>query len=200
MKAIWNTLKSTLESKKFVTAFLLIIGGIAARKGFDVDTKTILALLAPGMVAIGAQGWADAGKESAKVIAGVKPPQGGFIDRGLLGFLAVFALVALIACGASTRQKTITTTLHALDTAEAAFVDFDGKHQLELVSASTSLADGQAKLASYRKDRDKVGQTIVFAYRAVAAAAQLDDDPSVSSMIQAAALVAQELATLGVKP
>jgi hypothetical protein len=107
--------------------------------------------------------------------------------------------LALVACGASARQKTITTTVQALDVAEVAFLHFDGQHQLDLVNAATTQADATAKLASYRKDRDEVAKALIAAYRLAAVAATVDNDTSVSSLMQAAAIVAQEIAALGVK-
>jgi hypothetical protein len=112
---------------------------------------------------------------------------------------AALLCLVLVACGASARQTTITHTVQVLDVAETAFLEFDGRHQLDLVNAATSLADGQAKLTSYRKDRDEVAKALIAAYRLAAVAATVDNDTSVSGLVQAAAIVAQELVTLGVK-
>lgn len=112
-------------------------------------------------------------------------------------FILIFALVA---CGASQRQKTIATTLHAVDVAETAFLAFDKQHQLDLVGHAANRDDGERKLTEWRAERESINKGFVGAYRAIAAAATLDDDPSVAGMVQAAAIVAQELAALGVKP
>lgn len=61
--------KNLLLSKKFVVAALTAGASIAAYKGFDVDTAKILTFASPFFVYIGAQGWADAGKEKALIDA-----------------------------------------------------------------------------------------------------------------------------------
>ena len=66
---MWTTILATLESKKFVTAFLTVIAMVAAWKGLDIPVDRLLMLATPIMVAIGAQGWADSGKEAAKINA-----------------------------------------------------------------------------------------------------------------------------------
>lgn len=65
----WNTNKATLESKKFVAAYLSTLAAAVAHLGFSVPIATILVILSPIMIAIGAQGWADSGKEAAKINA-----------------------------------------------------------------------------------------------------------------------------------
>lgn len=61
--------KDLLLSKKFVVASLTVIGSIAAYKGWNVDPMVILPTITPFLVYIGAQGWADSGKEKAKIDA-----------------------------------------------------------------------------------------------------------------------------------
>lgn len=62
-----KVLKDLLLSKKFVVALLACFAAVAARYGWEVDTQTIIAVVSPFLVYIGAQGWADSGKEKAKV-------------------------------------------------------------------------------------------------------------------------------------
>ncbi len=116
----------------------------------------------------------------------------------MLFVVAVVVAVIMSGCGASARQTTITHTVQVLDTAEVAFLEFDGRHQLDIVNSSTTQADVTSKLASYRKDRDEVAKALIAAYRLAAVAATVDGDQSLASLLQAAALVAQELVALGV--
>ncbi len=99
-----TTLASTLESKKFVTAFLtaLAIGG--GYFGLHVPIEALLTIASPIFVAIGAQGWADQGKEAAKIHAETTwkqdppvPSQAGFARLGLLLALAAIGL-GVVAC------------------------------------------------------------------------------------------------------
>jgi len=62
-----SIVKDLLLSKKFVVALLTIGGSVAAYKGWNVDPMTILPFISPALVYIGAQGWADNGKEKAKI-------------------------------------------------------------------------------------------------------------------------------------
>ena len=126
--------------------------------------------------------------------------QAGFIDRGLLSVLAVFAIVVMVACGAAARQRTITTALVTVDTAEASFIAFDGPHQLDIVAQALNRDDATEKLALYRKGRARFNLAMKAAYAAIRTAAQLDDDHSVAGMVAAVAVAAQEAATLGVTP
>lgn len=66
---MWTAIKGIIESKKFVAGVLGTIAAGAGHFGFGVDVSTMLEILSPLMIAIGAQGWADSGKEAAKIVA-----------------------------------------------------------------------------------------------------------------------------------
>lgn len=104
--------------------------------------------------------------------------------------ILLLVVLTLVACGASARQRTISATLLGVDTAKSAFVAFDGAHQLQLVEAATSKEVGAAKLASYRDRRVKLVVAFEGAYRSLAIAAILNDDPSSLANLVAAAKVA----------
>lgn len=59
--------KNLFLSKKFVVALLTAAGAVAMYFGYNVDPTKILTVLSPFLLYIGAQGWADAGKERAKI-------------------------------------------------------------------------------------------------------------------------------------
>lgn len=93
----------------------------------------------------------------------------------------------LAACGSSSKDalKTAETGLSvataATSTARVSFEAWDAEHQMAIVAAATSRADGEAKLAIYRARRDKVVLAFVAAASAIDAAvlalelAQKDD-------------------------
>lgn len=112
--------------------------------------------------------------------------------------LVLFVAVAALACSAGTREKTISTTLTAITAADHALVAFDGPHQLDIVSHAPDKATGESELAAYRDNRDKVRDGLIAAYRAVAVAATVDNDQSLAAMLQAVAIVEQELKEIGV--
>ncbi len=62
-----SIVKDLLLSKKFVVALLTGAGAVAAYFGFDVNPEAILAMMTPFLIYIGAQGWADGGKEKSKI-------------------------------------------------------------------------------------------------------------------------------------
>lgn len=60
-------LKNLFLSKKFIVALLTLVGSVTTYLGWNVDPTTLLAVVSPLLVYIGAQGWADSGKEKALV-------------------------------------------------------------------------------------------------------------------------------------
>lgn len=61
--------KDLLLSKKFLVALFTTFGTVTAYKGLNIDLLAILLMAAPFLAYIGAQGWADTGKEKAKIDA-----------------------------------------------------------------------------------------------------------------------------------
>ncbi len=61
--------KDLFLSKKFLVALFTVAGAVTAHFGWNVDPMTILTMATPFLIYIGAQGWADSGKEKAKVEA-----------------------------------------------------------------------------------------------------------------------------------
>lgn len=59
-------LKNLFNSKKFVVALVTVVASLAAHWGWDVKLMDALKALAPFLVYIGAQGFADFGKEINK--------------------------------------------------------------------------------------------------------------------------------------
>ena len=60
-------IKNILESKAFIMGLLSTAAAVGAVAGFNIPVTTIIALLTPIMVGIGAQGWSDAVKMKAKM-------------------------------------------------------------------------------------------------------------------------------------
>jgi len=82
MSAIWLTVKEFLTSKKFITAVVGIIITAAAKHNLNLDEQQVYGVVAVIVAYILGQGWADSGKEAAKVkatadfaAAGDIPPQ-----------------------------------------------------------------------------------------------------------------------------
>lgn len=141
-------------------------------------------------------------QEDAAAPAPARAPQAGHARLTLLTLLALFAVAACsltVGCGASARQKEITTTMTVLDAAQAGYIAFDARHQLDIVKAAPDKATGEAQLGAWRQTQAKVETGLTAAWRAVAVAATVNNDQSMTSMLQAAQIVEQELAALGVK-
>lgn len=110
-----------------------------------------------------------------------------------------FVLAFLVACGPSAEMRVINTTYKALNSASAGFVAFDKQHQLDILANAGNRATAEAQLSAWRVEQGKVALLFAGAYRAVAAALMVQQQPNIDGMVQAALLVAQELQTLGVK-
>lgn len=114
--------------------------------------------------------------------------------------LAPIVLALVFACGASAREKTIKTTYVAVNAAATGFVAFDKKHQLDVVAQAKDRATAEAELAAWRAKQADVERAVSAAFRAIAAAAIANDDPSVAGMLQAATVLSGLLHDLGVTP
>ena len=117
---------------------------------------------------------------------------------------AALLCLALIACGASARENTLKVALVTADAARAAFMSYDAHHQLDIVDADKAsgktLDRAQADLAAYRKARVPVVEALETSYRALAAAAVLEDDPKNLDNLKAAlGILADALHALGVR-
>lgn len=107
-----------------------------------------------------------------------------------LAFLSV-AVVASTGCSASQRERTIKTTLAAVNETRVAFVVFDRAAQAAIVATATSYEQGATALAAYRAKREIVVDAFSFAYRSIATAATINDEPTLANMISAAAGIAE---------
>lgn len=59
--------KDLFLSKKFLVALFTATGAVTAHFGLNLDPMTILTVMTPFLIYLGAQGWADSGKEKAKI-------------------------------------------------------------------------------------------------------------------------------------
>jgi hypothetical protein len=70
---MWNTLKSLLESKKAMMAFLSMVVWVVGRVGLDLDVDVLAGAVAPLWAYIFGQGIADHGKAVAEIQAANRP-------------------------------------------------------------------------------------------------------------------------------
>lgn len=131
----------------------------------------------------------------APATAVAKPPA-----TGAVSMLAVLLLSSLVvsqsACGASARETTLKTATATLDAARDTFLAYDGPHELELARSGPATPEGKAAaaaaLTAYQAKRSAtIDKAFVVAYRAIAVAWTLNDQPSLDG-IQAA--IAQVMA------
>lgn len=106
--------------------------------------------------------------------------------RSLNRILLFVTLFVVASCSASQRERTIKTTLTAVNETRDAFVHFDNVTQLAIVNVAPSYERGAAALAVYRKKREVVVEAFAAVYRAIATAATVNDDPSLVTMLTAA--------------
>lgn len=128
-----QALKNLFENKSFDTALLTAIAAGAAVFGFNVPVLTILALISPVMIAIGAAGWQEVTIAQAKVaqetaiklhllttglkaheihdamLAMTKPSPVKTAQAGF-GKLSVMLLIAAIGVGSASFAVSVTST------------------------------------------------------------------------------------------
>jgi len=116
-------------------------------------------------------------------------------------FLALLVGLTLVcgACGPSLREKALASTYLALDAGSKAFGVYDKQHQIDIAQHASSRDDGLAQLSAYWQTSDKIRDGFVAAALALSAAYATNSDATLSGALSAAAVVAQELAALGVK-
>ena len=119
---------------------------------------------------------------------------------GLLLFLAVgVAAAQTCGCTASARQKAIASTLITVDAACSAYQGYEHAQAEAIIKAAKDEASGQAALVKLRATGDKMMRDCDGAYRAVAVAAQLDNEQTLNSLLTAASIVYDEVKALGLK-
>ena len=64
---IVDTLQEMFTSKKFIMAVAGTVTAAALRIGLELPTEEVAAIIAPIVAYILGQGWADTGKEAAKL-------------------------------------------------------------------------------------------------------------------------------------
>lgn len=107
--------------------------------------------------------------------------------------IALTLAFILVACGASAREKTLKTTFDAVTVAEKGFVAWDAERQDEIVEHATSLDDGQAKLAAYRKNREPLAGAFITAYRSIATAMYFNNEETLKGVLLAWSMLQDEL-------
>jgi len=80
MSAIWLVVKEFLTSKKFIAAVAGILLTLLAKLHFEIPESTVQELVGLIIAYLISQGWADRGKEAAKIqataaIGDGEPPQ-----------------------------------------------------------------------------------------------------------------------------
>lgn len=185
-------IKALFSSKKFLVMLAGIILASASKLGLDLDPDLVNQILALAGAYILGQGIADHGKEAAKTAVRVGPALALLLALGVAsgGFVSA-------GCGMSQREKTIHASYVTTNGAHTAFVAYDRSHQVAIVNSAKSLAEGQASLTAYREKRAKVVELFSGAYRALAAAAVVSDDPeNLATLSEAASLLVAALRDL----
>ena len=108
----------------------------------------------------------------------------------------LLVLCVLATCGASQREKTIKTTLAAVNDARDMFIVLDSKIQNAIADSAKSVEDGIARLDAYKKKREAGVAVFEAAYRSIAIAATANDEKSVVMMLSTIAQVKQLIETL----
>ena len=107
------------------------------------------------------------------------------IERAIAIAAWLALVVAAASCGPSSRETALRSTLVTLDAAGAGLASWDRQHQQQLVDANPTPEARRAAIASYRTEREPALAALEVAYKALAHAAVLSDDPSMSAALAA---------------
>lgn len=67
MNGIWLVIREAATSKKFIMAIAGAIAAASMKIGLELPPETVALILSPIITYLLAQGWADRGKEAAKI-------------------------------------------------------------------------------------------------------------------------------------
>ncbi len=114
----------------------------------------------------------------------------------MIGWFAGHAM----ACGASTRQKTINATLAATSSASKSFSSYSAAHQLAIVAAAPDHRTDVAELQAWRITESEIETMFAATFQAIAAELAVDNDPNFQGMVDAAKHLGDALHVIGVSP
>ena len=109
------------------------------------------------------------------------------------GFLAI----ALIIAACASHQAELRTALTTLNSARDGFTAWDSEHQAEIVRQATSLDEGKAALADYRRKREPVIDGFGIAYKALATATLAPTVDNLGALVADMATLAIAVKNLG---
>lgn len=124
-------------------------------------------------------------------VAPARAAQSGRVTVVVMAWIGMVGLMVLAVagagCGASQRETTIRTSVAAADTVRDSFLAYDGPHELELARSGPPTPEGKAAaaaaIAAYQAKRSAtIDKAFIAAYRAIAIAATLNDQPSLDGI------------------
>lgn len=173
----------------WLTLLANAIGGTLA-SGLVIEDSTIAKILGVALMLLSTLGYQYARAKVKTAVINAAPMLALF----LLGALAVGTVGLNAGCGQSQREKTIHAALLTTDAAHDGFVAYDRERQAAIVESAASREQGAAALAEYRASRARIVELFDATYRAIAAAAVLEDDHSkLETLSRAAGLLAVAL-------
>lgn len=173
--------KSGLKSSEFYLAALVHALGWLMTTGVVADGSLWARLIGGALALLSAMGY-GAMRTAVK--------------NGAAIMLACLLLHST-ACGAS-GDKALADTLAGAETAQIAFVTYDGIHQHSIITKATSEESGAKQLAEWRGTQLTIEQRFTELFHSIAAAAVLKQDPSASGVVKALSILQNDLRQLGV--
>jgi hypothetical protein len=95
--------------------------------------------------------------------------------------------LTLGACGASSRERALRSSLASVNTAQQGFLAWDKTHQDQIVQHATSLEGGTVAIQIYRARREAISLAFEVAYKAIAVAALEATEANATAAIMAVA-------------
>lgn len=104
--------------------------------------------------------------------------------------VALIVLVMLAptvaGCDHNSRQKTLRTSLIAVNVARDGFETWEDTRQDQIIAAATTKEEGQRKLAEFRAELDKIYAALPTVYSAIAVASLHKDEHSLQVALEEA--------------
>lgn len=114
--------------------------------------------------------------------------------------MKIWLIILLVACGASARERTMSTTFTTANVATAAFFAYESHHETDIVTKGPDRATVDKNLAEWKTKRVEVQKAIAAVYNAIDLAQKANDDASLAAMVAQALTLTKSLQDLGVLP
>lgn len=162
------------------------------------------ALLLTALFASGAIPTSGTAATIAAIAATMLGALGYTVSRSLVKAAGVLLVVGMfastqMACTHNTRTETLQAAQLSVGAARDSLATYDQLEQDDIIAHAVTAEDGKTRLASWRHTRTELVTAIATAYRAIAIAGPLNDQPSLAAAMTAAGEVVDAIKAIVTK-